>query len=461
MVAGCNTRPANQNDDGTCDPLEPSCEAGLVCALFDDGMHRCATTVVLRGVVVSIVDDMPIADALVQAIDVNGAPVGAAVRTDESGAFELAVPAGRDEMGVPIEGSYTLRAQAAGYQSFPTALRPALPIDAGAAVLSEEGESSYVIESSLTTIKLIALPGDSSQLATISGHVETGTELGVLVIAEGVDATYSGLADGEGAYTIFNVPAGTYTVRGYARGAQIDQVMVSVESGELREGVELVTLDRPLNSVTGSIEIVDAPGDAVTSVVLAVESTFNEVAARGEVPPGLRVGDVTGAFTITDVPDGRYVVLAAFENDQLVRDPDQSIAGTAVVPIELPDPDLGSTVQISEGFKVTGALEVVSPGADGPEQVDTLTPILEWADDASEDGYEIEVFDAFGQRVWSTEIPGVSGSATVTLGYAGPALQPGMFYQFKVESFRDRTGGRTAISATEDLKGVFFFLEQP
>jgi len=31
-----------------------------------------------------------------------------------------------------------------------------------------------------------------------------------------------------------------------------------------------------------------------------------------------------------------------------------------------------------------------------------------------------------------------------------------MYYQFRVTSFRDRNSGRTPISTTEDLEGVFF-----
>jgi hypothetical protein len=47
----------------------------------------------------------------------------------------------------------------------------------------------------------------------------------------------------------------------------------------------------------------------------------------------------------------------------------------------------------------------------------------------------------------------------VTHQYAGPALKVGMYYQFRVLSFRDTTNaGRVAISTTEDLKGVFFYL---
>lgn len=42
--------------------------------------------------------------------------------------------------------------------------------------------------------------------------------------------------------------------------------------------------------------------------------------------------------------------------------------------------------------------------------------------------------------------------------YDGPALEIGMFYQFRATSFRERNGPRTAISTTEDLKGVFFYV---
>jgi hypothetical protein len=169
------------------------------------------------------------------------------------------------------------------------------------------------------------------------------------------------------------------------------------------------------------------------------------------------VGEVTGAFTFEDVPDGRYVVLAAFENDDLVRDPDESIGGTQIVHIQVPDPNMGNTITIAEGFKVTEALAVVSPGKDAPEQVTSPTPTFIWADDSSEKGYEIIVRDAYGELIWSDEIDGVSGSATADYTYPGapeaPALEEGMYYQFKVFSI---SNSDDYISTTEDLRGVFF-----
>jgi hypothetical protein len=141
-----------------------------------------------------------------------------------------------------------------------------------------------------------------------------------------------------------------------------------------------------------------------------------------------------------------------------VRDPDEGIAGTELQEITVA---AGMNQTVDTAFKVTEALAVIGPGVDNPEQVGAK-PTLEWADDSSEDGYEVLVFNALGDIVWETENPGVSGDATVTLEYAGDALMPGMYYQFRVTSFRDPPNGdRTYASRTEDLRGVFFTGDAP
>lgn len=114
---------------------------------------------------------------------------------------------------------------------------------------------------------------------------------------------------------------------------------------------------------------------------------------------------------------------------------------------------------MEESFKVTGALEVMAPGADALELLPPGDPTFVWADDSSEDGYELRVFDAFGKTVHeATDIARVTGSETVSYTWAGAVLEPGMIYQFRVLSYQEgrRTrGARTYISATEDLRGVF------
>jgi hypothetical protein len=144
------------------------------------------------------------------------------------------------------------------------------------------------------------------------------------------------------------------------------------------------------------------------------------------------------------VPAGRYVVLAGFENDNLVRD-ESGIGGTSIVHQEV---TAGQDVTIASGFKVTGADDIVTPGAMGPEMV-TGAPTFKWIDDSSEDRYTVTVFDSYGTTVWLSG----TGKSVVTLPYGGPALKSGMYYQFRVASIKDPA---TVISRSEDLKGVFF-----
>lgn len=429
--------------------------------------------VIIRGHVLDLADDTPIAGALVQAVDINGTPVGDTAETDAEGDYELGVPQiwdldGVHNAGDPVAyGTFMLRCQAMGYQEFPSAIRPSLPIDMTMAVevppTGQQTIGTLLIDettTTLTTIKLIALPGDVSLLGSISGTILSTRPAGVLVIAvnDATQKAYTGFSGFDGRYIVFNVVEGTYHVEGYTAGVQFVPVpSVAVGVGEQRSGVDLSESTNPLSTVSGNVQIVNGNGFSITSVVLAVESTFDPVAIRGAVPPGLRVGDVTGAFTIENVPDGRYVVLAAFENDGLVRDPDLAIAGTQIVHLQVPGPNGENIITIPDSFKITGALTIFGPGADSPEAVTTPTPTFRWADDSSEEGYEIRVLDSFGNLMWENKnLPGVSGG-DVSVVYAGSALEDGMYYQFRVQSFRIRQGAHSPISSTEDLKGVFYY----
>ncbi|HEU5072565.1 MAG TPA: hypothetical protein VFU02_00290, partial [Polyangiaceae bacterium] len=314
---------------GTCDPEAPYCDTGLVCAEIESGEHRCFTPFVFRGQVTDSSNGDPIADAHIIAIDDEGVAVSDVAESDPAGNYELDVPVVRDSEGEPLEATFTLRADAQTYQSFPSGVRVALPISTTEA---DEDAGYYVIDNALTDITLIPLAADG--LRAISGHVVALGERdsvigGVLVVASGDEGTMSAVTDRSGAFTVFNVPEGSYELAGYAAGIQIERESVSVGDADVTD-VELVELDEDTTRVTGNIQIVNAPGGAVTSVILVVEDTFDANVARGEVPRGLRaprtgVPDVSGDFTIEDVPAGRYVVLAAYENDDLVRDPDTSI----------------------------------------------------------------------------------------------------------------------------------------
>ena len=384
----------------------------------------------------------------------DGRFLGSIHARQSDGAYELAVPAQRDDNGKPVSAIFTLRSSAQDYQTFPGGIRTALPIEADTAEKEEEGP--YVIQNPATDIALIILKDAERGRPRISGEVISSVrEAGVLVVAEAGGEGFTAVSDLDGVFTIFNVPSASYTVSGYARGVQL--VPASVEVGdEPVEGVELVDAEEGLAAVSGSINPVE--GAPPTSVVLVVESTFDEAFTRGEVPSGLRAPEagpptITGAWTIEGVPAGNYVVLTAFENDDAVRDPDTAIAGTTIPHITVPAAE--ETVEVSESPKVTVALDVISPGANGPEAVEAA-PTLRWQDDSSEKFYEVRVYDAYGEEVWTNlMVPAVSGSSEVSVPYEGP-FEDGMYYQFRATSFREPGGGPTPISTTEDLRGVFY-----
>ena len=115
----------------------------------------------------------------------------------------------------------------------------------------------------------------------------------------------------------------------------------------------------------------------------------------------------------------------------------------------------GEVVGVDENFKITEALGIVSPGAEVPEHV-AGAPTFIFADDSSENFYYLTVYDALGRLTWEDPmVPRVTGSPTVEVPYGGEALLPGMYYQFRVTSWKDGNPEPSPISRTEDLRGVF------
>jgi hypothetical protein len=318
------------------------------------------------------------------------------------------------------------------------------------AAAAREGDSGpYVLKSAQTDLGLSPVAAGAQNLATVSGTVEMSAEQkSVLLVLETGGRTTLAASDGQ--FTFFNVPAGSYKLWAYSRGVNYTVLDVPVASADVT-ALEVKKSATSTASLSGSIQLVAGANGDGTSVVLVVESTFIESLGRGEVPPGLRAPEggvapnISGAWTITGIPDGKYVVLAAFENDGNVRDPDPGISGTQIQRITVTGGALSPAV--SPAFKVTGAVALVSPGKDGVE-VTTATPTFTWEVYSNADAYLLTVFDGLGNTLWTLPI---LDKAIVTTTYAGPALNAGQFYQWRVTAIR-----RLApTSQTEELRGLF------
>ena len=426
---GCSSDPGNE----------------LACEEVPGGNSGCFSPLHVKGKVFDLSSAAPIAGARVVARDANNAADSDVAETDAAGNYDLRVPVPRNPDGTPLSKDVTLRADAAGYVTFPLAPRVAIPI-----ALEQATGTPLTVASTATEIGMLSLP-DSNGLGAVSGKVLGDNPRGTLVIAGGTSAAgggVTGVASGDGSYTVFNVPAGSVTVRGLKVGLELQSRTADVRAGATTSGIDLTSLGVATAVVSGKIETVNPGAGSDTSVILVAAETFVPNAARGEAPPGLRVAGVNGSFSIDGVPSGDYVVLAAFENDFLVRDPDTSIGGTDIVRITV----AGANLAIDQSFKITGALDVSAPDK---EQVVSGMPVLSFADDSGEDHYELLVFDALGNKIWENlAVPGVSGAKNVEVPYAGPALVSGMIYQFRATSIKN---GGTPIARTEDLRGVFLY----
>lgn len=429
---------------GPCNLVANSgCHEGLVCEAVVGGEPSCFDPVAVHGRVTNSDTDAGIAGVRVVAVDTNGGAASNVAISGDDGRYSLPVPTPRNPDGSPVSSTITLRADAAGYQTFPFGARVALPFDVSVAT---RADGAYVVQSPVTDIALFALAGAGS--GELYGSVEIPEDHpGVVVVAELAGAGFSGIVTRDGTYSIPNLAPGHYIVRAYAKGHVYTPAEMDV-SGSTKQ--DFVLSADAASTLNGAIQIVNGGGNTQTSVVIFVESTFDPATGRGVQPPGLRAPEagaptITGAFSVVGVPPGRYVVVAAFENDNLVRDPDTCISGTADVHVAVA---AGQTVQMPTSFKVTEALAIRTPGAAAAEMV-AGPPMLTWADDSSESDYLVEVFDAFGDLVWSRIVPGSQG-ADVSVAYGGP-MTPGMYYQWRVTSRKNSCN----LSRSEDLRGVF------
>jgi hypothetical protein len=279
---------------------------GPVCEPIEGGSPACVQPLVIRGNVFDLDTSVGIEKARVVALDANRSPISTVAITDAAGDFSIEVSNPRTKDGTPVAREVFLRADAQGYATFPSGIRQAVPVNTAGAV---RVDGKLELEDPQTTdIGLLEIP--SAGTGTISGTAAVpANQPGVLVVAEPVGGLegFSALADRNGDYAIFNLAPGDYSVRAYARGAVHEEKTAAVAADAVTD-VDLAMTPAAAATVSGNVSLVNRGAGTGTSVILVVESTFDEVLLRGETPPGLRAPgpgvapDLTGAWQIAGVP---------------------------------------------------------------------------------------------------------------------------------------------------------------
>lgn len=410
------------------------CTSDKVCEEVEGGDPACFDPVLLVGDVHDASTDAPIADARVVAVDEQGLAISQAGFTRVDGSYRLQVPVTRDVNGAPVSRVFRVRVEAKDYVPLPRAPLDTPTFDAKAAL----GPPFELVDEK-ASLGLIRMT-DTAGKGTVSGRILGDEPRGTLVVI----GTATGLADLDGDYMVFNVSAGNLKVQAFKQGANFD-IGTGVLNASDTLKLDLAKNDQLPSKVSGTLTGATGP----TSVILVQEDTFDPVRVRGEAPPGLRVDGVTTEFALSGVPNGKWIVLPGFYNDDLVRDPNDAVGGTPIAKVTVN----GFDVQLMMPLAVVPSLDVISPGANA---IDTVagTPKLIWEADPMADAYHVEVYTMLGVLVWETTgafAPGDGKPATVD--YTGDPLEHGGLYQFRATSL---TSGKP-LRATEDLKGLFTY----
>ena len=438
---------------------QTGCAAGQYCEPVSNGAVGCFAPVLLRGTVVDPTGATTTLDgARVVALDANRAPVSTVAVSASGGAYELGVRATRDTSGKPASASVTLRADRQGYLTFPGGIRPALPIDLSTAALSG---TSWIVSGPLTALQLLPLVGGG--IAYVHGTVARAPGgAAQLVVAEpvGGGTGLTGVADRDGSYAIFNLALGTsYVVKAYAKGANYVPVTTGVLAN-VDNTVSLALAGAAGATVSGDL-IFNNGATQNADVTLVIESTYLSTLDRGESAPGLTAHGVGNSpYTFTGVPDGKYVVLAAFGIDGNVRDLSSSSGMAAAPRVTVSGAPVTAT-----SFKIVPAVDLLTiggttVGVDPIVVVSTAAPEFAWARgsvDAQAQTYRVLVFDSFGDQAWALDM---DAAATDFAVYAGSTLQAGMPYQLRILAIKETIPVPSTfdqLSQTEDLAGVFTY----
>jgi hypothetical protein len=409
------------------------------CKKSDDNANP--TKGFLKGVVTNSVDNNPVASVRITVYDaLTNAPIGSSILTGSDGAFQIELD----------PGTFYLNLSKQGYNNIPAmgTTPVSVTVDAGKeTVCNYELQASSVINGGF-----------------ISGKVTSGGNAlaGVLVVAGKDSAGYSSVSGSDGSYYIYNIPAGTYNVLGYVSGYNSDTLSVDVAASTESAGKNITMTSGATGSISGMVSFL-ATNNGEVDVTLTNPLTKETI-------PGLVTKTAGGAYAISNVPSGTYIVRASYSNDNYVVDPDWILKnGEPLVTIT------GNAV--TQNFSVTGAVKLVSPTNDStttsPIEIAEAAPTFTWQAYSSTSDYVIEVSDISGNVIWGGF---TKNGATITKnivipksqlsiafnsdGKATSTLKTNTIYRWRIYASKDDNSSPTGwklISVSEEQKGLIEF----
>lgn len=136
----------------------------------------------------------------------------------------------------------------------------------------------------------------------VIGSVTDGTNPisgAAISVSDGTNI-YTGTTDGNGDFTVVNVPNGNYTVTASAPGYDNETVNAAVSNADANVGVITMTAIAAFTyNVTGTVE--DDSGSPLQGVTVTLEDSTNTYTY-------IAVTDINGDFIIANVPDETYTI---------------------------------------------------------------------------------------------------------------------------------------------------------
>lgn len=401
----------------------------------------------ISGIVTDRSTGATLSDVLVNLYDSATQAPRTTTTTDKSGNYTFYVPA----------GTYYLIFSKQGYLSMPA---QGIPIYFKVALNVTSTQSAQMIANTV------------ANAGYISGKVSVSNsgKPSVLVVARSGSTALSAVSDNEGNYTIYNMPAASYYVRGYFANFTTDSVAATVTADTQTQNINITLTQGASGSVAGSFNLQNATG--ITAYPAKLDLSLIHPITK-EAIPGLSQSPAYASqfnFSFSQVPDGTYAIRASYANDGIIVDADRRVKlGDYTVKVSrgAPTPSMVNIV-------ATSAIHLISPNdstSTSPLEINDPRPVFSWHAYPETNDFVIEVTDvSTGEVIWGgfTTQNGIPTknisilSSTTSIQYnadgkAKATLLSGRVYRWRIYGSKNDTStlGWHLISSSEDQSGVF------